>query len=389
VYLFGAGATQAEVSYDGPGNVSVLMLDTDLGYGISTGVLERLGPEGNAFKTDKGVDIEKLISLLTASGIDEHLELAAKMRRHYFEEICARLNSAITVEQPTLATALLEMHRNPTFETEVESLSGIITTNHDGLLQAAFKETFGGVDVGFPFISPSLSMPNGNSIPPLLELHGSFTWSFGSPLEITMLSKSSIYSRDASWIPPTVLKESKHYPFNKLTALAYELLSKHCDVLRVIGSSLTQNDWNILCLIFNAQRHNMYLGRPAFTIELIMPYKDGLAIERNATYLKNVLTIRSLKPGDFSSYEDWKDEYPPIGDDESNPFFFGSRNRLILIRVRRASARNPLAQRCRKSREEFHENKKVGSGVVDRRSHSGANTDLVSRLSAREETVVD
>src|ERR1700716_3203784 len=80
VYLVGAGATQAEVSYDGPGNVSVLMGDTnDFGEGISTGVLRRLGTEGDAFKTDKGVDIEKLISLLTASGIDEHLELAEKM----------------------------------------------------------------------------------------------------------------------------------------------------------------------------------------------------------------------------------------------------------------------------------------------------------------------
>ena len=328
VYLFGAGATQAEVSYDGPGNVSVLMLDTELGDGISTGVLGRLGPEGDPFRADKGTDVEKLISLLTASGIDKHLEVAEKMRRHYFDETCARLVSAIHVERPTLAIALLEMHRNVTFQAEVESLSGILTTNHDGLLQAAFMETFGAVDLGFPFSSTQLSASNGTRTPPLLELHGSFTWSFGSPLEISILSKSSLYSRDASWIPPTVLKESKHYPFNKLTALAYELLSKHCDVLRVIGSSLTQNDWNILCLIFNAQRHNMFLGRPAFTIELIMPYKDGLAIERNATYLKNVLTIRSLKPGDFSSYEDWKDEYPPIGDDESNPFFFWLKQQI-------------------------------------------------------------
>src|SRR5437667_8366575 len=85
VYLFGAGATQAEVSYDGPGNVSVLMTDTDLGEGVSTGILSKLGTEGEAFKADKGTDIEKVISLLTASGIDEHLALAQKMRKLYFE----------------------------------------------------------------------------------------------------------------------------------------------------------------------------------------------------------------------------------------------------------------------------------------------------------------
>lgn len=347
VYLFGAGATQAEVSFDGPGNVSVLMSDTnDFGEGISTGVLKRLGTEGDAFKTDKGVDIEKLISLLTASGIDEHLELAEKMRRHYFGEICERLNNAITVERPSLATALLEMHRNATFQMEVESLSGIITTNHDGLLQAAFKGTFGGVDVGFPFFSNDLSIPNGNPVPPLLELHGSFTWSFGSPLEITMLSKSSIYSRDASWIPPTVLKESKQYPFNKLIALAYELLSKHCDVLRVIGSSLTQNDWNILSLIFNAQRHNMFLGREPFPIQLIMPQKDGLAIEKTSTYLKNILPMASLKDGgDFSPYADekWETENPPIGDDEANPFFYWLKQKINFHQSKKNFGTEPIS----------------------------------------------
>src|SRR6185503_11809089 len=117
VYLFGAGATQGEVSYDGPGNVSVLMGDTnDFGEGISTGVLRRLGADGDPFKTDKGTDIEKLISLLSASGVDKHLEVAEKMREHYFQEICTRLVSAISVERPTLAIALLEMHRNVTFD---------------------------------------------------------------------------------------------------------------------------------------------------------------------------------------------------------------------------------------------------------------------------------
>jgi hypothetical protein len=330
VYLFGAGATQAEVSYDGPGNVSVLMGDTnDFGKGISTGVLARLGPDGDAFKADKGTDIEKLISLLTASGIDKHLVVAEDMRKHYFEEICSRLVGAITVDRPTLAIALLEMHRNLTFQAEAEALSGIITTNHDGLLQAAFMQTFEAVDLGFPFVSAEVSNPNGKPIPPLLALHGSFTWSFGLPLEITLLSKELSYSRNASWIPPTVLKESKNYPFNKLIGLAYELLSKQCDVLRVVGSSLTQNDWNILSLIFNAQRHNMFLGKKPFPVQLIMPQKDGLAIERTSTYLKNILPIASIKDsGDLSVYEKWTKENPAVGEDEANPFFYWLKQKI-------------------------------------------------------------
>lgn len=329
VYLFGAGATQAEVSYEGPGNVSVLMSDTDdFGLGISTGVLQRLGPEGDAFKSDKGIDIEKVISLLAGSGIHDHFELAEKMRQHYFEEICERLVGSMTVERPTLAIALLEMHRNRAFRTKVETLSGILTTNHDGLLQAAFKETFGAVDLGFPFISKQLSPSKDKPVPPLLELHGSFTWKFGTPLTVTMLGKSLDYSLDASWIPPTVLKEPKHYPFNKLTALAYEVLSKHCDVLRVIGSSLTQNDWNILSLIFNAQRHNLFLGKTPFIIQLIMPQKDGLAIEQGSAYLKNIMPIRSIKEGEFEPYGEWEKDNPPSGLDLSNPFFYWLKEKI-------------------------------------------------------------
>jgi hypothetical protein len=327
VYLFGAGATQAEVSYEGPGNVSVLMGNIDdFGLGISTGVLERLGPEGDAFKADKGVDIEKVISLLAGSGIDDHFKLAEKMRQHYFEEIRDRLVGSMTVERPKLAIALLDMHRNRAFRTKVETLSGILTTNHDGLLQAAFKETFGAVDLGFPFFSKELFPSKDKPVPPLLELHGSFTWKFGTPLNVTMLRKGLDYSPDTSWIPPTVLKESKHYPFNKLTALAYEVLSKHCDVLRVIGSSLTQNDWNILCLIFNAQRHN--LERAPFIIQLIMPQSDGLTIKQGSTYLKNIMPIASIKDGEFGPYQEWDEGYPPAGSDLSNPFFYWLREKI-------------------------------------------------------------
>src|SRR5437762_1010476 len=124
VYLFGAGATQAEVSFDGPGNVSVLMTDTPLGDGISTGVLSQLGVQGEPFKADEGTDIEKLISLLTASGVEEHLALAQEMRKHYFAEVCARLVATIPVKKPSLAIALLEMHSNASFRNNVESLSG-------------------------------------------------------------------------------------------------------------------------------------------------------------------------------------------------------------------------------------------------------------------------
>ena len=93
VYLFGAGATQAEVDYLGARRVNLLMRDSDkLGEGVSTRILTQIGPPGKPYLTeDRGVDIEKLISLLIACGVDRHSKLAEKMRQHYFEEICTSL----------------------------------------------------------------------------------------------------------------------------------------------------------------------------------------------------------------------------------------------------------------------------------------------------------
>jgi len=316
-YLLGAGATQAEVNYLGAATVNLLMRDSDeLGEGLSTAILNKLGDKGTPFRTDGGVDVEKLIRLLSTTGVDSQVNLAEQMRRLYFEEICRRLVRAKIVRNPRVAQALLQMHLDNKFRTEVEQLSGIFTTNHDGLLQLAFEEVFGAVDVGFPFVSDDISSAEPHAVPPLLQLHGSFAWKFGVPLQIATLRRGSRYSRSTVWIPPSVLKESKNYPFNKISALAYEILAKRCDVLRIVGSSLTQNDWNILCLIFNAQRHRELVRKGAFLIELIMSPESGEEIQASCSYLKNTLPINSLSDGDFSDYEK---EIPP--DSELNNVF--------------------------------------------------------------------
>jgi hypothetical protein len=329
VYLFGAGATQAEVNYLGARKINVLMRDSDeLGEGIATGVLGRSGADALFFTTDKGIDIEKLISLLATSGVDRHLELAETFRRHYFEETCTRIADSKIIDSLELTTALLEMHANRAFQARVETLIGILTTNHDGLLQTAFEKTFGAVNLGLPFVSTVLHSSNGKAIPPLLQLHGSFTWRFALPLEVTTLTKVSVHFTDACWIPPTVAKESKNYPFNKLTALAYEILSKNCDVLRVVGSSLTQNDWNILSLIFNAQRHRERFGQSPFNIQLITSQKGGKTIERDSAFLKNLMPMGSLTEGQFDEYRNHDEVDPLPNSDMANGFFFWLREKI-------------------------------------------------------------
>jgi hypothetical protein len=195
--------------------------------------------------------------------------MADGMRQQYFEVIHSCLLQARIIDRPELAGALLELHRNDAFR-GIETLLGMITTNHDGLLQVASQAAHGGVKLGIPFVSTDFQQADTPDVPVVLQVHGSFTWRFGVPPQAACLRRDTTYSRETLWIPPSILKEAKAYPFNKLMALAYELL-RHCDVLRVIGASLTQNDWNVLSLIFNAQRHQQWSGSQVFRIEVVGP----------------------------------------------------------------------------------------------------------------------
>jgi len=333
VYLWGAGATQGEAQNLGA-TVSLLMGDTlAFGEGVATRILRGLGSRrARSVGISQGVDIEKLISLLGATGVNEQIKLAEGMRTRYFEELRDSLGSAGVLYNPALAFRLFEMHLDANFSRNVESLTGILTTNHDGLLQLASEKVFKALNLGFPFESRHFSPAIGGLVPPILQLHGSFTWQFGVPITVKRLQKTSRYDPDTAWIPPTILKESKNYPFNKIAAFAYELLTKGCDVLRVVGASLTQNDWNVLSLIFNAQRHRELTGRSAFRIELIMPSDAGEEIKEECGYLKNVMPIAFLSEGNFAAYKEFapykESEIIPAESDLANPFKYWLAEKL-------------------------------------------------------------
>jgi len=337
-YLWGAGATQAEISYLGARRINLLMRDSEeLGEGVATRIVGRLQARWrNAFGADRGTDIEKLVSLLTASNVDTYHKLAEQIRELYFNDIRKSLTAAGVLTNPQLAIGLFTMHGDVEFKKQ-ETLSGIITTNHDGLLQLAAQRVAGEMNIGIPFRSSEINQDETYTTTPLLHLHGSFTWTFGLPIEVSLLSKVSAYSSETVWIPPTILKEAKAYPFNKLAGLAYELLSRHCDVLRVVGSALTQNDWNILSLIFNAQRHAELTKGAPFRIELIMPHGVGETIDRECSYLKNLTPIGFLSDGDFAAYKEESDTA-----EMKNPLFYWMKQKIIFHRNRGELA-SPLA----------------------------------------------
>lgn len=331
MYLWGAGATHAEGQRLGS-RVSLLMRDTrDFGEGITSRILKRAGKRVvSAFGAGEGVDIEKLISLLASSGNDGHSTLAEKLRESYFAELKSSLAKA-EIASPQLAIDLLTFHRR----IQAETLSGFITTNHDGLLQIASNRVFGGLNVGFDFQSKDFVCA-ASKLPPVLQIHGSFTWHFGLPIRIDKLVRASTYANTV-WIPPTTLKESKNYPFNKLFGLAYELLARRCDVLRIVGTSLTQNDWNVLSLIFNAQRHREATRGHAFLIELIMPQDRGDELKRDCAYLKNLQPIGHLTDGHFAVYK--TGDISPESD-MANPLAFWLNEKIEFHRLRGDLAAN-------------------------------------------------
>lgn len=336
VYLLGAGATFAEVRYrNAQPLINTLMRNVETHDGIALdGVATRVLRDFRCISSlfddigvDQDVDIEKLISLLTASGVESHSKAAEDLGRLYFRDIRRSLLAAKILRQPKLAMGLLQMHDNSTFKGSVESLSAIVTTNHDGLLQEASRKILKAVNVGFPFTSGDPTYTNGRSTTPILQLHGSLTWRFAVPPKLSRLDAIRS-SHNTMWIPPAIQKESKTYPYNKLHALSYEALSERCDVLRVIGSSLTQNDWNILCLLFNAQRHRERVRKDSFRIELIMSQKGGVSVRNSCSFLENTLVIGSLSDGRFGKFKEFEKRDPPFDSSLANPFFFWLREKI-------------------------------------------------------------
>jgi len=351
VYLLGAGATFAEVKYrNAQPLVNTLMRNIETPdvflEGVATRVLREFRRVSSLFDdigVDQPVDIEKLISLLTASGVESHSKAAEDLRRLYFRDIRRSLRMAKVLRQPKLAIGLLQMHDHPAFKANVESLSAIVTTNHDGLLQVASQRVLRAVNLGFLFESDDLAYANGSSTVPILQLHGSLTWHFGIPPKVSRLDIHG-HRHDTLWIPPTIQKESKAYPFNKLHALSYEALSERCDVLRVVGSSLTQNDWNILSLLFNAQKHRERDRKRSFRIELIMSQKGGIYVRNSCSFLENALVIGSLSDGRrFGEFKDFAEREPPFDSDFANPFLFWLREKLKFHQAQGHFGAEPLA----------------------------------------------
>ena len=203
---------------------------------------------------DDTTDFEHIITFLEDAPSLLHRKFAEAMRDAFEDVLRERLSLIIEETQGDafrLYKVLLDIYY---IKKCPEVLQGIITTNYDEFMEEAIEQ-IGNTPVDFGIrVEPSTQQPGRFQ---LLKLHGSFGWRDAWP--ISRWENDD----DTLWIPPGIQKAKQAYPFNVLWGLAREMLS--CDVLRIIGFSLTANDWDMISLLFT-MRHVNLATRPQIEI---------------------------------------------------------------------------------------------------------------------------
>lgn len=238
VYLFGAGATHAEIltlEQDSPSGVF-----RDRNGLLISNVSQRVIKQAQRkpwFKRNEDVftsargtfNIEMLISLFENNRVsDSHI---AYLKNLVQKDIRKRL-SLSRKKQFYLHKGLFELHSRIK---ESELLLGMISLNYDDVLDEAYEKVLG-YRPNYCFTAET------DDNEPLLKLHGSFNW------------KSIVIYGNRKCIPIIPIGMNKNYlapPYNFIWGHAFELLVR-CDVLRVVGCSLSQNDTGLVDLLFKA-----------------------------------------------------------------------------------------------------------------------------------------
>lgn len=282
-YLFGAGASQGELTQNG---VLKSILMPTIAYEISRKIrednIEALTEVSNDLVS--GVDIEHLITLYEASGTREHSEIAKQLKKLFREKIQERIKELGDSFSPTLFTSLLDMHSIPSLG---EELVLILTTNYEDLIEKAVQQVAGGINYLVKTISEDSHYCVREDSIPILKLHGSFNWKSGFPI---IIDSQIEQEEDVIWIPPGVVKRREYYPFDVIWGKARELLE--CDTLRIIGSSLSRNDWELISLLYTTQQLRTD-GKLPYTIELI-DYPDKCEELKEQYKYLNMRTILEI-----------------------------------------------------------------------------------------------
>jgi hypothetical protein len=286
VYLFGAGATHAELNLD-PNLLEEKRLGLLIGD-VSSRVIEQARRKKKYLKdvemvsgTGGSLNIELLISLIENSKVCDW----ANKTSHLKKLVKIDINNILTESRTKhfyLHKALLEFHGHEKTKTK-ENVIGHISLNYDDVLDQAYK-TMLGVKPNYCF-----SLENDhttiNNIP-LLKLHGSFNW-------VKQFIRGK--KRRIEIIPLGSSKSYLHAPYGFIWNRALEILIE-CDVLRVIGCSLNSNDIHLIDLLFKA-----HLERSrAFDIEIVDFDVTGEAIQKNYGFFPQIKKWSQLEGGSMA-----------------------------------------------------------------------------------------
>lgn len=280
VYLFGAGATHAELTNLEP---DLIREKKGLLIGhVSSRVIERARSQRKYLDnvemvsgTSGSLNIELLISLIENSKIHGWAYKTELLKGLVEKDIRSILTPSRT-RQFYLHKALFELH-NHRVTTRKEQVTGLISLNYDGVLDQAYKQYYGEPNYCFSLDEP---LPSSDRIP-LLKLHGSFNWSG----QIIRGRRRTI-----EIIPLGSSKSYLHAPYGFIWSRALEILTR-CDTLRVIGCSLSPNDAHLIDLLFKAHLEKS----EAFNIEIIAPEDVGVQIRANYGFFPRIKTLLEIE----------------------------------------------------------------------------------------------
>jgi len=275
VYLFGAGATHAELQNLDPDLVeekSGLLIGN-----VSSRVIEKARRDDRYMEevamvsaTSGSLNIELLISLIENSKIHDWEYKIGRLKTLVQDDIEDVL-SKVRPGRFFLHKALFELHTHDSCKRE-EDLIGLISLNYDDVLDRAYEQYF-----GRPNYCLSLEDKSSSGPIPLLKLHGSFNW-----------KRQMVRGRwrKIEIIPLGAAKTYLHAPYGFIWSRALEILIR-CDKLRVIGCSLSPNDAHLIDLLFKA---HLEKGR-AFELEIISSTESGEVIRRNYGFFRGIKTL--------------------------------------------------------------------------------------------------
>jgi len=233
VYLFGAGATHAEI-VNSKEDFDETYLDK---YGllinsVSKRVMRKLkndpwfSEKKDVFANPSGSsNIELLISLFVNNMIpDEHISKLKELVEKDIQAILTKYRKS----KFYLHKAFFELHQKIKAK---ENLLGIISLNYDDVIDIAYRTVYK-KRPNYCFNTTQ----NPNNEKALLKLHGSFNWKNVFPIMPLGTNKN--------YLTP---------PYSHIWSRALELLIES-DTLRVIGCSLNSNDLGLIDLLFKAHK---------------------------------------------------------------------------------------------------------------------------------------